>query len=123
MENQLAASPIEGEEPRSASQVVADVLHEKCKSSTFLQNVGIMSARPRSSVKDVQARLQVEIRANGDLRSVVSSQHVEIDALSSQLQETEQARLRDKEEMEKKQAALEAKLERLLGQASTNGLT
>jgi hypothetical protein len=34
----------------------------------------------------------------------------------------EHARLRDKEDMEKKQAALEVKLERLLGQASTNGL-
>jgi hypothetical protein len=34
----------------------------------------------------------------------------------------EQARLRDKEDMEKKQAALEAKLECFLGQTSTNGL-
>jgi hypothetical protein len=56
----------------------------------------------------------VEIRANGDLRSVVSSQRVEIEVLSRQLQEMEQARLRDKEDMEKKQAALEAKLEHLL---------
>jgi hypothetical protein len=31
MENQLAASPIEGEEPRPASQFVADVLHESEK--------------------------------------------------------------------------------------------
>jgi predicted DNA-binding protein (UPF0251 family) len=59
----------------------------------------------------------VEIRANGDLRSVVSTQRVEIEVLSRQLQEMEQARLRDKEDMEKKQAALEAKLERFLGQA------
>jgi hypothetical protein len=44
----------------------------------------------------------VEIRANGDLRSIVSSQRVEIEALSRQLQEMEQARLRDKEDMEKK---------------------
>jgi predicted DNA-binding protein (UPF0251 family) len=45
----------------------------------------------------------------------VSSQRVEIEVLSRQLQEMEQARLRDKDDMEKKQAALEAKLERLLG--------
>jgi hypothetical protein len=32
----LPAAPIEGEEPRLASQVVADVLHEKCKNNTFL---------------------------------------------------------------------------------------
>jgi hypothetical protein len=36
MENRLAAAPIEGEEPRPASQVVADVLHVKCKNNTFL---------------------------------------------------------------------------------------
>jgi hypothetical protein len=66
-------------------------------------------------VQSFQARLEVEIRANGDLRSVVSSRRVEIEVLSRQLQEMEQARLRDKEYMEKKQAALEAKLERLLG--------
>jgi predicted DNA-binding protein (UPF0251 family) len=47
----------------------------------------------------------------------VSSQRVEIEVLSRQLQEMEQARLRDKEDMEKTQAALEAKLERLLSQA------
>jgi hypothetical protein len=117
MENRLAAVPIEGEEPRPATQVVADVLNEKCKNNTLLQNAGIVSGKPRSSSKSVQARLEVEIRANGDLRSVVSSQHVEIEVLSRQLQEMEQARLRDKEDMEKKHAALEAKLERLLGQA------
>jgi hypothetical protein len=71
--------------------------------------------KPRSSAKSVQARLEEEIRANADLRSVVSSQRVEIEVLSRQLQEMKQARLTDKEDMEKKQAALEAKLERLLG--------
>jgi uncharacterized Fe-S cluster-containing radical SAM superfamily protein len=73
MENRLAAAPIEGEEPRHASQVVANVLHEKCKNNTFLQNAGIMFGRPRSSAMSVQARLEVEIRANGDMRSVLSS--------------------------------------------------
>jgi hypothetical protein len=116
MENRLAVAPIEGEEPRPASQVVADAIHEMCKNNTFLQNAGIVSGRPRSSAKSVQARLEVEIRANGDLRSVVSSQRVEIEVLSKQLQEMEQEWLRDKEDMDKKQATLEAKLE-LLGQA------
>jgi hypothetical protein len=46
----------------------------------------------------------------------VSSQRVEIEVLSKQLQEMEQEWLRDKEDMDKKQATLEAKLE-LLGQA------
>jgi hypothetical protein len=38
----------------------------KVQNNTFLQNVGIVCGRPRSSAKSVQARLEVEIRANGD---------------------------------------------------------
>ena len=56
------------------------------QNNTFLQNAGIVSGKPRSSAKSVQARLEVEIRANGDLRSVVSNQRVEIEVLSKQLQ-------------------------------------
>jgi hypothetical protein len=55
MENRLAAAPIEGEEPRPATQVVVDVLHEKCKNNSFLQNAGIVPGKPRSSAKSVQA--------------------------------------------------------------------
>lgn len=49
----------------------------------------------------------------------MNNQRGEIEDLSRQLQETEQRRLRDKGEMENKQVALEVKLERLLGRAST----
>jgi hypothetical protein len=55
MENQLVAAPIEGEEPRPACQVVADVLHEKCKKIRSFRMWGIVSGRPRSSAKSVQA--------------------------------------------------------------------
>jgi hypothetical protein len=55
MENRLGAAQIECKEPRPATQVVADVLHEKCKNNTFLQNAGIVSWKPRSSAKSVQA--------------------------------------------------------------------
>ena len=46
--------------------------------------------------------------ANAGLRSIISNQ-------SKQLEEVERARIRDKEEMNKKYANLEAKLEFLLG--------
>jgi len=43
MENMLSTST-EGEEPKSAAQVVADVLAENTKKSRFLQNVGFQNA-------------------------------------------------------------------------------
>jgi hypothetical protein len=55
---------------------------KSAKNNTFFQNAGIVSGRPRSSAKSVQARLEVEIRANDDLQFVVSSQRVEIEVLS-----------------------------------------
>nr|TKV94410.1 hypothetical protein SEVIR_9G293000v2 [Setaria viridis] len=91
MENQLAAQPKEGEEPKSAAQVVAGVLEQNNKKSVFLRNVGMQTKRP-------------------------SNQHAQMEDLSKQLHETEQTRIRDKEEMSKKQAELEAKLQPILGQ-------
>jgi hypothetical protein len=50
MENNLS-TPIESEEPKSASQVVADVLAQKIKKNKFLQNVGIQNGQPTSASK------------------------------------------------------------------------
>ncbi|PUZ45146.1 hypothetical protein GQ55_8G198900 [Panicum hallii var. hallii] len=98
METQLAAQPTQGEQPKSAVQVVASVLEHNNKKSVFLQNVGMQTKRPRMS-----AQLEAEKRENAELRLI-------------QVQETEQTRIRDKEEMSKKQAELEAKLELVLDQ-------
>lgn len=111
MENQLAAQPKEGEEPKSAAQVVAGVLEQNNKKSVFLRNVGMQIKRPRLS-----AQLEMKKRENVELQSIVSNQHAQMEELSKQLHETEQTRIRDKEEMSKKQAELEAKLQLILGQ-------
>lgn len=111
MENQLAAQPKEGEEPKSAAQVVAGVLEQNNKKSVFLRNVGMQIKRPRLS-----AQLEMKKRENAELQSIVSNQHAQMEELSKQLHETEQTRIRDKEEMSKKQAELEAKLQLILGQ-------
>jgi hypothetical protein len=79
---------------------------EEC---VFLQNVGMQTKRPRMS-----AQLEVEKRENAELRLIVSNQREQMEGLSKQVQETEQTRMRDKEEMSKKQAELEAKLELVL---------
>ncbi|PVH35065.1 hypothetical protein PAHAL_7G097400 [Panicum hallii] len=93
METQLAAQPTQGEQPKSAVQVVAN------------------TKRPRMS-----AQLEAEKRENAKFRLIVSNQREQMEGLSKQVQETELTRIRDKEEMSKKQAELEAKLELVLGQ-------
>ncbi|CAN6247762.1 unnamed protein product [Urochloa humidicola] len=109
MEAQLVAPPAEGEDPKSATEVVAVVLDEKTKKNMFLQNVGIQTAKPRSSLQQVQAQLEVEKLANVDLRA-------KVDELERKALETEQARLRDKEEMKRLQDEFEARLVRRFGQ-------
>ncbi|CAL4970619.1 unnamed protein product [Urochloa decumbens] len=109
MEAQLEAPPAEGEDPKSATEVVAAVLDEKTKKNMFLQNVGIQTAKSRSSLQQVQAQLEVEKLANVDLRAKVGE-------LERKMLETEQARLRDKEEMKRQQDEFEARLLRRFGQ-------
>jgi hypothetical protein len=64
----------------------------------------------------MSAQLEAEKRENAELRLIVSNQREQMEGLSKQVQETELTRIRDKEEMSKKQAELEAKLELVLGQ-------
>ncbi|CAM0151013.1 unnamed protein product, partial [Urochloa decumbens] len=94
MEAQLTSPPGEGEEPNSTTEVVAAVLEDNTKKNMFLQNVGIKTARPRSTLQKVQAQPEVEKQANVDLRA-------KVDDLEKKAKESEQARLKDKEEMKK----------------------
>ncbi|KAG8080885.1 hypothetical protein GUJ93_ZPchr0007g3104 [Zizania palustris] len=107
MENNLSA---ESEEPKSASQVVADVLAQKTKNQ-FLHNVGIQNGQPRSSEL---TDLEVEKRTNAELWLVINTKHTKMDELQRQLEETEATRIRDKEEMKKQQVEMNAKIELLL---------
>ena len=102
--------------PNSATEVVADVLDKNTKNSHFLQNVGVKIRNCRSSLQNVQAQLEVERRTNVELQSIVNNQREAMNDLLKQMQETEQARIKDQEKNRKKQAVLEAKLELLLGQ-------
>jgi hypothetical protein len=73
------------------------VLDQKTKKNMFLQNVGMETARrPRLSACDAAAQLEAEVET-GELGSIISNQSKQMD------------------EMSKKQADLEAKLELLLG--------
>ena len=95
MESKLSRTT-ESEAPKAVNQVVADVLAEKTRKNQFLRNVGIEVAQPTSSeqngtVPDLQAE-------NAELRSIINTQHRQIDDLTM------------------KQAELEAKLELVLSQ-------
>ncbi|RLM79700.1 hypothetical protein C2845_PM12G15100 [Panicum miliaceum] len=50
----------------------------------------------------MSAQLEAEKRENAELRLIVSNQREQMEGLSKQVQETEQTRIRDKEEMSKK---------------------
>jgi septal ring factor EnvC (AmiA/AmiB activator) len=104
MENQLSTS-MEGEQqPKSATEVVSDVLDKNTKNSKFLPNVGINIVRQRRrGLPILEDELEVEKKKNAELRSVVDSQQEKMDDLSSQVMASQ-----------KKQAELEAKLDLLL---------
>jgi hypothetical protein len=65
---------------------------------------------------NIQTELEVEKRANIELRLIVNTQHEQMDDLSQQVKETEATRIRDQEEMKKQQVELNAKFELLLHQ-------
>ena len=114
MENSLLTLAAEDEQPKSTNQVVANVLAKKTKKNMFLKNVGMQDAQTRSSVR---TELEAERRTTSELRSVVQTQRGQIDELSRKMKESEEARIRDREELNMKQAEMNAKLERLLSQS------
>jgi hypothetical protein len=111
MENNLCTLT-ESEEPNSASQ-----LAHKTKNNKLLQNVGIWNGQPHGpSVLNIETELELEKRANVELRLIVNTHREQMDYLSQQVKETKAARIRDQEEMKKQEVELGAKLDLLLGQ-------
>ena len=74
----------------------------------------MQDARPRSSVR---IELEAERRTSSELRSIVQTQCGQIDELSRKFKKSKEARIRDREEMNRKQAEMNAKLECLLSQS------
>jgi hypothetical protein len=111
MENMRSASS-EGEEPMSVTQVVSDMIAENTKKNMFLHYVGIQNACSRSTVKNIAAQLEVEKRANCELQSIVSSQHEQLYVLAKQMQDADQARIKEQEEMKKKHTGMEEEMKK-----------
>jgi hypothetical protein len=103
MEKKIAeAHNVVQQEHMSVSKVVTDVLAEQTNKNQFLQNVGLQDVRPRTSAQNLQEQLEEEKRGNIELWSVVHTQQEQIDVLSQQVHKAEQARVKDKEEVQKK---------------------
>ncbi|KAG8076799.1 hypothetical protein GUJ93_ZPchr0006g40612 [Zizania palustris] len=76
-----------------------------------IRNVGIRNVQPRSSEL---TDLKVDKRTNAELQLIINAKHAKMDELQRQLEETEAARVRDKEEMKKQQVEMNVKIELLL---------
>ena len=116
MENQLTAEPAQGEESKSKAQDVANVLEHNSKNNQFLQNVGLQAKRrPRVSGRDAATQLEAEKMENAELLSIISNQSKQLEEIEQARVRDKEERVRDKEEMSQKYADLEAKVELLLG--------
>jgi hypothetical protein len=108
MKNKLSAT-IEREGLKFVAQVVGDMLAKNTKKNQFLQNMGFQNAWPRSSEQNTEVELEVEKIANAKLCVLMTD-------LSKQVQESEQVRIINREEMKRTQSEMEAKLNLLLSQ-------
>jgi uncharacterized protein YigA (DUF484 family) len=92
---------MEGEPPKSATEVVSDVLHKNTKTCHFLQKVGInIVPQRRRGLSTVEAELEVDRSKNAALEAKINdlSTHVQLS--------------------QSKQAELEAKLDLLLSKTT-----
>lgn len=97
------AACAEDEDAPSVTEIVADVLAKKTKKPTFLQNVGIQSNK-KGTLKE---QLAAEKLAKDDLK-------LKMEEMAKKLQESEQARVAEQQEMARQQAKTNAKLDLLL---------
>ena len=102
----------EGEEPKSAVEIVEQVLKTKAKESTFLKNVGLQSSRNNSGkvaahVRDLEQKLE---------RSELQAELVqeELAAIKMKAEESEAARDKELELLRKKSQEQEEKLAHLM---------
>ena len=106
----------EGEEPKSAVEIVDEVLKTEVKQSTFLTNVGLRSSRNNSRkataevfahVRDLEQKLE-----RSELQAEVMQE--ELAAIKMKAEESEAARNKELELLRKKSQEQEEKLAHLM---------
>ncbi|KAM3345676.1 hypothetical protein ACQJBY_020265 [Aegilops geniculata] len=116
MEKMKDALVPEGEEPKSATEIVEEVLKMEVKQSTFLRNVGLQSSRNNSGkataavashVRDLEQKLE-----RSELQAEVMQE--ELAAIKMKAQEAEAARDKELELLRKKSQEQDEKLAHLM---------
>ena len=116
MEKRKDAPVPEGEEPKSAVEIVEQVLKTEVKQSTFLRNVGLQSSRNNSGkattevaahVRDLEQKLE-----RSELQAEVMQE--ELAAIKMKAEESEAARDKELELLRKKSQEQEEKLAHLM---------
>uniref|UniRef100_M8D152 Uncharacterized protein n=1 Tax=Aegilops tauschii TaxID=37682 RepID=M8D152_AEGTA len=112
MEKMKDAPVPEGEEPKSAAEIVEEVLKTEVKESTFLRNVGLQSSRNNSGkataevaahVRDLEQKLE-----RSELQAEVMQE--ELAAIKMKAEEAEAARDKELELLRKKSQEQEEKV-------------
>ncbi|XBH91366.1 hypothetical protein VPH35_082782 [Triticum aestivum] len=116
MEKMKDAPVPEGEEPKSAVEIVEQVLKTEVKQSTFLRNVGLQSSRNNSGkattevathVRDLEQKLE-----RSELQAEVMQE--ELAAIKMKAEESEAARDKELELLRKKSQEQEEQLAHLM---------
>ncbi|XBI72641.1 hypothetical protein VPH35_066559 [Triticum aestivum] len=116
MEKMKDAPVPESEEPKSAVEIVEQVLKTEVKQSTFLRNVGLQSSRNNSGkattevashVRDLEQKLE-----RSELQAKVMQE--ELAAIKMKAEESEAARGKELELLRKKSQEQEEKLAHLM---------
>src|SRR3990170_2421763 len=116
MEKMKDAPVPEGEEPKSAAEIVDEVLKTEVKQSTFFRNVGLQSSRNNSGkatatvaahVRDLEQKLE-----RSELQAKVMQE--ELAAIKMKAEEAEAARDKELELLRKKSQEQDEKLAHLM---------
>ncbi|XBI73265.1 hypothetical protein VPH35_067047 [Triticum aestivum] len=116
MEKMKDALVPEGEETKSAVEIVEEVLKTEVKQSTFLKNVGLQSSRNNSSKATVEVVVHVRDLEQKLERSELQAEVMqeELAAIKMKAEESEAAHDKELELLRKKSQEQEEKLAHLM---------
>ncbi|PVH47457.1 hypothetical protein PAHAL_4G067100 [Panicum hallii] len=111
LENKLLESTDSQNEQPAVNTILAEFLAEKTKNNQFLHNVGLAKVQRTAKAQQLEEQLAAEKSANAELQLLVSKQKEQLDVLAMKFQESEQARINDKAETDKKLEVLLSRLQ------------
>jgi len=105
-------------EPKDVTDVVSEALVQKTKKNRFLVNVGLRRKGTCVSERDLEEELVVEKQTSSDLREVIKTQQQQMEEMMKKFQESETARVKQEEELKKRQADTDALIKTLMSMIS-----